>query len=95
MQRTIIKNELNGSKVGATWQRESIQSCGINSLTLFILLSQNGPSYSHISGKTGMSTFLQKGKPIVRWGRKAIGSLRGTAWLLKGGCNETDKHLLR
>ncbi len=38
MQNTIIKNEFNGNRVRATWQRESIQSCGINSLILAILL---------------------------------------------------------
>lgn len=92
MQTPITKNELNGDRVRATWQRESIQSCGMNSLTLFILLSQNGLSHSHISARSEMRTFFQKGKPIARWGRKAAGSPSGTAWLLKGVCDGPDKH---
>lgn len=41
MQTVIIKNELNGNRVRSAWQRESIQSCGMNSLTLAILLKTN------------------------------------------------------
>lgn len=51
--------------------------------------------YSHISEKTEMENSLQKGKPIARWGRKAIGpcTMRyRAAWLLKGVCDEPDKH---
>ena len=51
-----------------------------------------GFSYIPISERTEVETFLQKGKPIARWGRKATGSLRGTAWLLKGVCDEPKKY---
>lgn len=60
MQTVIIKNELNGNRVRSAWQRESIQSCGMNSLTLSILLGLDIEQH-----------FFKKGKPIARWKHRA------------------------
>lgn len=50
--------------------------------------------FSNIStlGSPKRGNILEKGKPVARRGRKATGSPRGTAWLLKGGCDEPEKY---
>lgn len=75
-------------------QEEETYITGIENRHLSPFIQEMGLLYSHISGGTEMSIFLQKGKPIARWGRKAIGSPSGTAWLLTGGCDEKEKHFL-